>query len=117
MHIITPDPSAMVMIRAGHDAGVPVLYQELGLPYHPPDFASYYREFTTVLGLCSEVAALSPKLVEYCREKLPFPSRLSVLPIMSDENHQRQTVHRHNLMDKSTSGSRRAWKNSKAPSF
>ena len=85
MHIITPDPSAMVMIRAGNDAGVPVLYQELGLPYHPPDFASYYREFTTVLRLCSEVAALSPRLVEYCREKLPISSRLSVLPIMSDE--------------------------------
>ena len=85
MHIITPDPSAMVMIRAAHDAGVPVIYQELGLPYHPPDFASYYREFTTVLRLCSEVAALSPKLVEYCREKLPISSRLSVLPIMSDE--------------------------------
>jgi len=85
MHIITPDPSAMVMIRAGHDAGVPVIYQELGLPYHPPDFAAYYREFTTVLRLCSEVAALSPKLVEYCRETLPISSRLSVLPIMSDE--------------------------------
>jgi len=85
LHIITPDPSAMVMIHAGHDAGVPVLYQELGLPYHPPDFASYYREFTTVLRLCSEVAALSPKLVECCRETLPISSRLSVLPIMSDE--------------------------------
>src|SRR6185295_7824272 len=85
MHIITPDPSAMVMIRAGYDAGVPVIYQELGLPYHPPDFASYYREFTSVLSLCSEVAALSPKLVEYCREKLPISSPLSVLPIMSDE--------------------------------
>ncbi|HSS18900.1 MAG TPA: glycosyltransferase family 4 protein [Pyrinomonadaceae bacterium] len=85
MHIITPDPSAMVMIRAGYDAGVPVIYQELGLPYHPPDFASYYREFTSVLSLCSEVAALSPKLVEYCRETLPITSPLSVLPIMSDE--------------------------------
>jgi len=43
MHIITPDPSAMVMIRAGYDAGVPVIYQELGLPYHPPDFAVHQR--------------------------------------------------------------------------
>jgi len=85
MHIITPDPSAMVMIRAGYDAGVPVIYQELGLPYHPPDFASYYREFTSVLPLCSEVAALSPKLVEYCRETLPISTRISVLPIMSEE--------------------------------
>ena len=29
MHIITPDPSAMVMIRAGYDAGIPVIYQDL----------------------------------------------------------------------------------------
>ena len=85
MHIITPDPNAMVMIRAGYDAGVPVIYQELGLPYHPPDFASYYREFTSVLSLCREVAALSPKLVEYCRETLPISGPLSVLPIMSEE--------------------------------
>jgi glycosyltransferase involved in cell wall biosynthesis len=85
MHIITPDPSAMVMIRAGNDAGIPVIYQELGLPYHPPDFASYYRQFTSVLSLCREVAALSPKLVDYCREELPISKPLSVLPIMSDE--------------------------------
>jgi glycosyltransferase involved in cell wall biosynthesis len=85
MHIITPDPSAMVMIRAGYDAGIPVIYQELGLPYHPPDFESYYRQFTSVLPLCTEVAALSPKLAEYCREKLPTSNSLSVLPIMSDE--------------------------------
>ena len=97
MHIITPDPSAMVMIRAGYDAGIPVIYQELGLPYHPPDFASYYRQFTSVLSLCTEVAALSPKLVEYCREKLPVSNSLSVLPIMSDETTNGDIVaHRPN---------------------
>jgi glycosyltransferase involved in cell wall biosynthesis len=85
MHIITPDPSAMVMIRAGYDAGLPVIYQELGLPYHPPDFESYYRQFTSVLSLCTEVAALSPKLLERCRAELPISNKLSVLPIMSDE--------------------------------
>lgn len=85
MHIITPDPSAMVMIRAGYDAGVPVIYQELGLPYQPPDFESYYRQFTSVLPLCTEIAALSPRLAEHCREKLPSSNSLSVLPIMSDE--------------------------------
>ena len=53
IHIITPDPSAMVMIRAGYDAGVPVIYQELGLPYQPPDFESYYQQFTSVLPLCT----------------------------------------------------------------
>src|SRR5205807_2548616 len=81
IHVMTPDPGAMVLIRAGHDAGIPVIYQELGIPYHPPDFESYYRQFTSVLPLCSEIAALSPKLVEHCREKLPEPAALSILPI------------------------------------
>ena len=85
IHVMTPDPSAMVMIQAGHDAGIPVIYQELGIPYHPPDFESYYEQFTSVLPLCAEIAALSPRLIEHCREKLPAPGPLSILPIMSDE--------------------------------
>ncbi|MDQ5846816.1 MAG: glycosyltransferase [Acidobacteriota bacterium] len=85
IHVMTPDPSAMIMIQAGHEAGVPIIYQELGIPYHPPDFESYYEQFTSVLPLCTEIAALSPKLVEHCREKLPDPRALSILPIMSDE--------------------------------
>ena len=85
IHVITPDPSAMVLIRAAHSAGIPVLYQELGTPFHPPDFESYYEQFTSVLPMCSEVAALSPHLAEDCREKLPTANRLSVLPIMTDE--------------------------------
>ena len=85
VHVLTPDPAAMVMIRAAHDLGIPVFYQELGIPYHPPDFESYYAQFTSVIPLCTEVAALSPKLIEHCREKLPLAKALSVLPIMSDE--------------------------------
>ena len=85
IHVMTPDPSAMVMIRAGHDAGIPIIYQELGIPYHPPDFKSYYQQFASVLPLCSEIAALSPRLIEHCREKLSAPSALSVMPIMSEE--------------------------------
>ncbi|MFS8086065.1 MAG: glycosyltransferase, partial [Acidobacteriota bacterium] len=85
VHVMTPDPSAMVMIQAAHDAGIPVIYQELGIPYHPPDFESYYEQFTSVLPLCAEIAALSPRLIEHCREKLPDSRALSILPIMSDE--------------------------------
>jgi glycosyltransferase involved in cell wall biosynthesis len=85
IHVITPDPSAMVMIKAGHDAGIPVIYQELGIPYHPPAFESYYQQFTSVLPLCSEIAALSPKLIQHCREKLPHSRALSIIPIMSGE--------------------------------
>jgi glycosyltransferase involved in cell wall biosynthesis len=87
IHVVTPDPSAMVLIRAAYDSGVPVFYQELGTPYHPPEFESYYEEFTSVLPLCSEVAALSPQLAEQCREKLPFISSLSVLPLMTNDLH------------------------------
>lgn len=82
VHVMTPNPGAMVMIRAAHDAQVPVIYQELGIPYHPPGF-DYYEEFTSVLPLCSEIAALSPRLIEDCRETLPAHRSLSVLPIMS----------------------------------
>ncbi|MFN2576153.1 MAG: glycosyltransferase [Pyrinomonadaceae bacterium] len=82
VHVMTPNAGASMMIRAAHDSGVSVIYQELGIPYHPPGF-DYYGEFTSVLPLCSEVAALSPRLIEDCREKLPACQSLSVLPIMS----------------------------------
>ncbi len=84
VHVMTPNAGAMVMIRAGHDAGIPVIYQELGIPYEPPGF-EYYKEFASVLPLCSEIAALSPRLIADCREKLPASRYLSVLPIMSQE--------------------------------
>jgi glycosyltransferase involved in cell wall biosynthesis len=88
VHVITPDPSAMVMIRAAHDAGISVLYQEVGTPYHPPGFEAYYEQFASVLPLCAEVAALSPQLAHECREKL-FPAQVSVLPILVDGQFNR----------------------------
>ena len=83
-HVITPDPAAMVMISAAYAAGIPVLYQELGTPFHPPDYESYYEQFTRVMPLCAEIAALSPLLAEQCRAKLPHAKQLSVLPILSE---------------------------------
>jgi glycosyltransferase involved in cell wall biosynthesis len=85
IHVMTPDPSAMVLISAGHEANIPVLYHELGTPFQPPAFEFYYKRFTSVLPLCTEVAALSPGLAEQCREKLPQARALSVLPIMADD--------------------------------
>jgi glycosyltransferase involved in cell wall biosynthesis len=94
VHVMTPDAGAMVMICAGHDAGIPVIYQELGIPFHPPGF-EYYREFTSVLPLCAEIAALSPRLFADCREKLPGSGFLSVLPIMSQELNNGDQAARH----------------------
>ena len=92
LHVITPDPSAMIMIRAASAIGLPVFYQELGMPYHPPEFESYYKEFTSVLPLCSEVAALSPQLALHCREKLPNATSLSVLPLMASAPFHQATA-------------------------
>jgi glycosyltransferase involved in cell wall biosynthesis len=85
VHVVTPDSGAMVMIRAAHAAGIPVIYQELGIPYHPPDFESYYEQFTSVLPLCSEVAALSPLLAQQCQARLTHTNGFSVLPITTDD--------------------------------
>lgn len=85
MHVVTPDPGAMALIRAAHAAGVPALYHEMGMPYHPPGFEFSYREFTSVLPLCAEVAALSPSLARHCREQLPDLRRLSVLPMIVND--------------------------------
>ncbi len=85
VHVLTPDSGAMVLISAAHDAGIPVIYQEVGIPFHPPVYESYYKQFTTVLPLCTEVVALSPLLAQMCRERLPYANRLSVLPIMMED--------------------------------
>lgn len=75
------------MIRAAHAAGIPVIYQEAGIPFHPPNFERYYQQFTSVLPFCSEVAALSPRLAAHCQEQLPNAKPLTVLPLMYDELH------------------------------
>ncbi len=85
IHVLTPDPASLVFIRAGHDLGVPVLYQEMGIPFHPPGYESYYGHFTTALPLCTEVAALSPALAEMFRAASPPGKQVSVLPVMAEE--------------------------------
>jgi glycosyltransferase involved in cell wall biosynthesis len=85
IHVLTPDPASLVFIRAAHDLGIPVLYQEVGIPFHPPGYESYYVHFTKVLPLCTEVAALSPALAEMCRAAAPPGQQVSVLPVMAEE--------------------------------
>jgi glycosyltransferase involved in cell wall biosynthesis len=85
IHVVTPDPASVVFIRAGHSLGIPVLYQELGIPFHPPGYEDYYRHFTSALPLCTQVAALSPALAARCQETLPTDGPVCVLPIMADD--------------------------------
>lgn len=95
VHVLTPDPGAMMLIRAAHTCGVPVVYQEVGLPFHPPGFEEVYERFVTVLPLCSRVAVLSPRLMQHTSRALPQISSLSVLPLISHAsngaNHAEQT--------------------------
>src|SRR5687767_11613794 len=72
IHVVTPDPGAAMMIRAGHAVAIPVLYQELGTPYFMPELAIHYERFSEVIPLCSEVAALSPRLATDWTGKLPW---------------------------------------------
>jgi hypothetical protein len=49
IHVLTPDPGAAVMIRAGFAAHVPVFYQELGTPHYLPELDIHYEWFAKVL--------------------------------------------------------------------
>jgi glycosyltransferase involved in cell wall biosynthesis len=85
LHVLTPDPGAMMLIRAAHASGVPVVYQEAGLPYHPPGFEEVYERFVSVLPLCRKVAVLSPRLVNETSQALPQIAPPTVLPLMSHD--------------------------------
>lgn len=85
LHVMTPDPGAVMLIRAAHATGVPVIYQEVGLPYHPPGFEEVYERFVTVLPLCSGVAALSPLLAKEVGRVVPQLDSPFVLPLISHD--------------------------------
>ena len=85
VHVLTPDQGAMMLIKAAHSAGIPVIYQEVGLPFHPPGFEEVYQRFTSVLPLCAKIAVLSPRLAQETYRALPHVAYPSVLPLISHE--------------------------------
>ena len=86
LHVFTPDTGTTLFIRAGREAGIPVLYHEMGTPHYLPALDPYYRRLEKVLPLCSEVAALSPTLAKQWSERFPFLSSVSVLPLMTEDS-------------------------------
>jgi len=86
LHVFTPDTGATLIIRAGKEAGIPVLYHELGTPHYLPALDSHYKRLEKVLPLCSEVAALSPTLARQWSQRFPFLSSVSVLPLLTDDS-------------------------------
>lgn len=86
LHVFTPDTGATLIIRAGKEAGIPVLYHEMGTPFYLPPLEPYYRRLEKVLPLCSEVAALSPTLAQQWSKRFPFLSTVSVLPLITEDS-------------------------------
>jgi glycosyltransferase involved in cell wall biosynthesis len=84
LHVFTPDAGAALMIRAGHELAIPVLYHEMGTPHHLPLLNDYYRRLEKVLPLCTEVAALSPRLAAEWSVRFPFLNSISVLPLIME---------------------------------
>ncbi|MFL6231022.1 MAG: glycosyltransferase family 4 protein [Pyrinomonadaceae bacterium] len=90
MHVLTPDPGAELLIRAGAAAGIPVLYQELGTPNPMPELEPHYERFLKVFPLCDEVAALSPLLARQWEEKVQDAQAVSVLPLLVEDGDTRR---------------------------
>src|SRR5829696_1894388 len=86
LHVFTPDTGATLLIRAGKEAGIPVLYHEMGTPHYLPPLDPHYKRLEKVLPLCSEVAALSPILARQWSERFPFLSSVSVLPLLTHDS-------------------------------
>ena len=86
LHVFTPDTGATLMIRAGKEAGIPVLYHEMGTPHYLPALEPYYRKLEKVLPLCTEVAALSPILARQWSERFPFLPPVTVLPLITEDS-------------------------------
>lgn len=85
VHVITPDAGAVLIVRVAHAAGLPVVYQEVGMPFHPPGFEEEYGRFASVLPLCAEVATLSPRLSRHMEQALPQIRRPRVLPLIAPD--------------------------------
>jgi glycosyltransferase involved in cell wall biosynthesis len=83
VHVLTPGPGAEMLIRAAHDTNIPIIYQEVGIPFHPPGFEEVYERFVSVLPLCTKVAVLSPCLAEELTRVLPNVGAAHVLPLIS----------------------------------
>ena len=86
LHVFTPDTGAMLMIRAGKETGIPVLYHEMGTPHYLPGLDPHYKRLEKVLPLCSEVATLSPILANQWSKRFPFLSSVSVLPLITHDS-------------------------------
>src|SRR5207244_11372357 len=77
----------VMLLLAAHAINVAVVYQEVGIPFHPPGFEEVYERFVSVLPLCAGVAVLSPRLAEELRRVSPQLAPARVLPLISQDHN------------------------------
>jgi glycosyltransferase involved in cell wall biosynthesis len=87
VHVLTPDPGAVMLVRAAHETKIPVVYQEAGIPFHPPGFEAVYERFVSVMPLCAEVTALSPALARELHRVSTRSAPAKVLPLISPDHN------------------------------
>jgi glycosyltransferase involved in cell wall biosynthesis len=76
-----------MLVRAAHECNIPVVYQEVGIPFHPPGFEDVYARFVSVLPLCAEVTALSPSLAQELARVSTRSTPAKVLPLISPDHN------------------------------
>lgn len=84
-HVLEPWGEMPTLIRAAHDAGVPVVYQDCGTPGAIPGRERDYDGLAEIISVCSEVAGLSPALARLCRERFKFAGSASALPLIAED--------------------------------
>jgi glycosyltransferase involved in cell wall biosynthesis len=82
IHVLDPREGRSGVVRAAHEAGVPVIYHELRIPRDSPESSVWYEGIVESLALCTQVAALSPRHARICRERLGYHRPISILPVM-----------------------------------
>ena len=87
IHVLSPDQGAVMLIRAAHKTNIPVVYQEVGIPFHPPGFVEVYERFVSVLPLCADVAVLSPTLAKEFGVVSTRIAPAKVLPLISPDHN------------------------------
>jgi glycosyltransferase involved in cell wall biosynthesis len=92
IHIVGSSAGISDLIRAGYQAGVPVLYQHLGMADGMPEDHAFQTSFIDSIALCEQVAALSPALAAGWQERLPNARPIRVLPLLYDDIGTRRTL-------------------------
>lgn len=90
LHVILANS---MVIQAAHEAGIPVLYQEIATPWYAPEVKSYYDTVESLLPRFSEIVGLSPTHAKLCRDRFSYSGPISILPFIGDSPESQRGTH------------------------